>query len=110
MDATLQGTQVSANEYPTWDYFVSGDIVPIIVGSEEEDQRAAVSGFLQKGSIPQLPDVGIAWVEYLLGEVPLTEIDTQIRDTLTRNGLSNFDVAYDIINDKMSVKILRRAA
>lgn len=64
---------------PTLDFEVtSNGELNFISGEEEVKQRAIVSAFTQKGTIPQLPETGVQWAELIVGKVTPSEINSQI--------------------------------
>lgn len=84
MDALLTNTQLVTSQYPFWDFQVVGGSVPIISGTEERSQQAAVLAYTQKGLFPQLPNAGINWTALLLNSESLSNIDTQINQALNQ--------------------------
>jgi len=84
MDALLTNTQFVNGAYPYWDFQIVGGIVPIISGSEEASQCAAVLAYTQFGLIPQLPSVGVNWTGMLTSVETLDSIDTQISTTINQ--------------------------
>jgi hypothetical protein len=106
MDAQMQSTSKSANSYQTWDYYVdSSGNVPILTGSQEEAQAANMAAFLQRGTIPQLPEEGVQWVEYFMGEVTFGDIDNQIKNNLMKIDLVDYFPTYEIVNDALVTNI-----
>lgn len=96
-DITTAGT--------SWDVKTSKGIVPIISGDEESLQIATQAGFLIKGSIPQLPDAGVPWTEFLTNKMSFGELDYYVRDSLQKAGKETFYPQYDIENDKLTMSI-----
>ena len=105
MDARMQSTSTAAGQYPTWDYFVSGGIVPIISGTDEDAQAATMAAFLQVGTIPQLPEEGVDWVGYTMGEASFNEIDNKIKANLSSIGLTDYCPTYDLVNDTLVTNV-----
>ena len=101
----MDSTTNTANTNKTWDYYIKDGIVPILEGTPENDQKAAISGYLQRGSIPQLPESGIQWTEYFLGEIGFNDIDNQIKNALNSEGLTLYFPTYDLVNDQLITKI-----
>ncbi len=102
----MQSTTKSANQYQTWDYYVdSNGKVPILTGDNENAQAANMAAFLQRGTIPQLPDEGVQWVEYFMGEVTFGDIDNQIKNNLMKLDLVDYFPQYEIVNDQLLTKI-----
>jgi hypothetical protein len=65
-----------------WDIDVKDGIAVSVPENAEEDQAASVVAYLEKDTIPLLPDKGVDWPKYLNKQVSLAEIDTQIRENL----------------------------
>jgi hypothetical protein len=86
---------------------VKDGIVPIIEGQVEEEQAAALITYLQLNTIPQLPAQGSPWMQYLTGETDFSDLDNTIRNNLIAIGLVDFNPDYDIVNDRLTVKVRR---
>lgn len=113
MDMQLQSSQTPANSYQIWDYQVVGNIVPILndsgnVGSLEDNQHATVAAYLQYGSIPQLPQFGVQWMEFFTGQVNFGIVDGQIKQNLISTGLQSWFPNYDIVNEKLTVRVVNQ--
>ncbi len=108
MDALLESTKSVAGSFPTWDFATVGDIVPIITGDAADEQGAAVTAYLQKGTIPQLLEAGIPWAEYMTGSATFAEVDNKIRADLLANGHDAFGIDYSIVNDSIKATVVRR--
>lgn len=83
----------------------NGSIVPVISGKKENVQIATLAGFLQKGSIPQLPDMGVNWAGFLSGAVSFGELDGEIREALKQAGKEDYMPVYSINDDKLILNI-----
>ena len=107
MDALMQSSQSLPNQYQTWDYYVQDGIVPILTGSVEESQAATIAAFIQLGTIPQLPDSGIPWVEFFTGTVQFNQIDNAIKLILTQLGLTSFYPQYNLVNGNLVAQVTK---
>lgn len=78
----------------------------VLYANEAVKQRAIISSFVQKGSIPQLPNVGVEWVEFLSESRSPAEINSQIFDAM-HNYADTYDYIpkYETSNDKLTVTI-----
>jgi hypothetical protein len=103
----MASTKFSNVAYPTFDFVVKDGIVPIIEGQVEEEQAAALITYLQLNTIPQLPAQGSPWMQYLTGETDFSDLDNTIRNNLIAIGLVDFNPDYDIVNDRLTVKVRR---
>ena len=65
-----------------WDIDVKDGIAVSVPENAEEDQAASVVAYLEKDTIPLMPERGVDWPKYLNKQVSLAEIDTQIRENL----------------------------
>lgn len=111
MDMQLQSSKTAANQFQTWDYYVSGNIVPVLsdagaTNSMEDNQHATMAAFFQVGTIPQLPQFGVQWVEYFTREVSFGVVDGQIKSNLISSGLAKYYPSYDIVNEKLVVSVV----
>lgn len=96
-DITLQGT--------TWDVEVKDGIVPIISGNEEDLQEATLACFLELGSIPQLPERGVPWTDFLTNNITFGELDSYIRESITDSGKTEFYPEYQIVDDALTLTV-----
>lgn len=105
MDAQVQSSVSTDTSFPTWDWNVIDGIVPIIEGIKETEQSATIATYLQLNTVPQLPLVGIPWTGYLTENIDFSVVDNTIKNTLIGLGIDTFIPDYDIINDKLVVKV-----
>lgn len=89
----------------SWDCKVKGGIVPIITGDEEALQCATQAGFLITGTVPQLPEVGVPWTDFLTNKMTFGELDFYVRDSLQAVGKETYYPQYDIQDDKLTMSI-----
>ena len=69
-------------------------------------QRAVLASFTQRGSVPQLPDVGVDWVEFLTEQRSAAEINSQIFDAMHEYANTyNYIPKYETTKDKLTVTI-----
>lgn len=93
------------SEASVWDCKVSKGIVPIITGEDENLQTATLAGLLIKGSIPQLPEVGVPWTQYLDKDITFGELDYYVRDSIMNSGKTEFYPDYQIENDQLTMTV-----
>ena len=96
MDMKMSAERITSTEVPVWDLKVEGGIVPILTGDEEDIQIATLAGFLEVGTIPQLPNVGVPWGQFLTQDVTFGEIDMAVRQSIESAGKVGFYPQYDI--------------
>lgn len=92
-------------EYPVWDLKTEGNIVPIIYGDREDVQVATLACFLEKGTIPQLPEAGVEWTKYLTKEKTFGELDAEIRESLRKADKLIFQPNYQIEGDRLTLVV-----
>lgn len=105
MDMQMSAERLGANHYPIWDVKVTGGIVPIVTGEQEELQRATLAGFLERGTIPNLPLMGVPWVSYLNRSITFGDLDVAVRDSLRQAGADGYQPEYDLDGDRLTMKI-----
>ena len=93
------------SETSIWECKVVNGIVPLISGDEENQQTATLAGLLIRGSIPQLPNVGVPWTDYLNKNITFGELDYYIRQSIIDSGETNYYPDYNIENDKLTMSI-----
>lgn len=104
MDLKMKAEEITVAG-TNWDCQVIDGIVPIITGDEENLQSAIQAGFLIKGTIPQLPEAGVPWSDFLTQKMNFGELDFFVRDSLQKAGKENYYPQYDIENDKLTMSI-----
>lgn len=106
MDLKMQVEKIT-DAGVSWDCEVIDGIVPIIKDDEEDLQCATLAGFLIQGTVPQLPDAGVPWTQFLTGSMTFGELDFYVRDSLLNVEKENFYPEYDIEEDKLTMSIGR---
>lgn len=96
-------TETTPTAFSTWDFDVQNGSVALISGDLADVQAASMAAFLQVGTIPQLPDVGVPWVEFLTGQATFGDIDAAIRKAAFTANVSNFAPQYDFENGRLTV-------
>lgn len=104
MDLKMKSEDISTAGV-SWDCKVTNGIVPIISGTEEDLQCAIQAGFLIKGTIPQLPNAGVPWTEFLTKKITFGELDYYVRNSIQQSGHENYYPQYDIEKDKLTMSI-----
>lgn len=79
----------------TW---VDLDIVdgePTLLGTESlsTDQRAALAGYLQKGTIPGMEEIGTDWSALYDQSKTILDIDTDIKQNIQKYAYSEYDTS-----------------
>ena len=104
MDLKMNTEEVNTSGV-TWDCEVSGGIVPIITDDEEDLQCATIAGFLITGTVPQLPDVGVPWTDFLTKQINFGTLDYYVRDSLRNVGMDTFQPEYSIDGEELNMSI-----
>ncbi len=89
----------------SWDCEVQNGDVPIITDETEEVQNATLAGFLIVGTVPQLPDAGVPWTDFLTGKITFGVLDFYVRDSLMAAGKDEYYPQYDIEDDQLTMSI-----
>lgn len=101
----MKGEEITNAKFPEWDVKVIDGIVPIITGDEENLQQATLAAFLDKGTIPLLPDLGVPWTDFFTNKVSFGELDMDIRESLNKSNKTTYYPKYYIENDKLTMNI-----
>ena len=104
MDLKMRAEDITTNGI-TWDCKVIDGIVPIVSGDEEELQAATQAGFLIRGTVPQLPDVGVPWTDFLTQKLTFGELDFYVRESLRLTEKETFYPKYNIENGKLTMSV-----
>jgi len=104
MDFKMMSEKTTDGE-KIWDCKVTGGNVPIISGTEEDQQTATLAGFLIRGTIPQLPEAGVPWIEFLGKSLTFGELDYYIRESIRMSGKTNYFPQYDIDEDQLVMSV-----
>ena len=105
MDMQMSAERLGASHFPIWDVKVEDGIVPIVTGEQEELQRAILAGFLERGTIPNLPLMGVPWTEYLNKSITFGDLDVAVRDSLRQAGADGYQPEYDLEGDRLTMKV-----
>lgn len=105
MDLKMNAEVITSTSNPMWDVACVDGIVPIITDDQEDLQTATIAAFLVKSSVPQLPDAGVPWTDFLAQKISFGELDFYIRESLSNVDKSTFYPSYDIDNDNLNLSI-----
>lgn len=105
MDMRMNAERFSASVHPIWDVKVEGGIVPILSGRDEQQQQAVLAGFLEKGTIPLLPEAGTPWTDFLTRKISFGELDSAVRESLRLAGADRYEPQYEIDGDRLTMSI-----
>ena len=106
MDLKMNAEEIT-DQGVSWDCDVENGLVPIIKDDEEDLQCATIAGFLIVGTVPQLPEAGVPWTDFLTGKITFGVLDFYIRESLLNVGKDNFYPEYDVEEDQLTMKVGR---
>lgn len=108
MELLIVSSEDAAAERWNWDIDVEDGIAVCVPEGAEEDQEASVVTYLEKDTIPLMPERGVDWPGYLSKRFSLAEIDTQIRENLkTYLDTVLFSPVYSAQDGKLSVSLTK---
>lgn len=89
-----------------WDFKVKNNTFQTIDYKESVQQRSLIATYLQRGTIPQLADVGNQWIEFMTGTIAPNELNTQIRKSIIElTGELSYLPRYKEENGKLVVEV-----
>lgn len=104
MDLKMQAEDITTAGV-SWDCDVKDGIVPIITDETENLQSAILAGFLVVGTVPQLPEAGVPWTDFLTNKISFGVLDFYVRDSLASVERQDYYPQYDIENDQLTMNI-----
>ena len=104
MDLKMKSEEITTAGV-SWDCDVKDGEVPIIMDDKEDMQSATIAGFLIMGTVPQLPEAGVPWTDFLTGKITFGVLDFYVRESLGNVGRDNFYPQYDIQDDKLTMSV-----
>lgn len=104
MDLKMKAEETTI-EGVSWDCKVEDGIVPIIIDEEEDLQCATLAGFLIRGTVPQLPDAGVPWTDFLTNKITFGVLDFHVRQSMQNVGKDNYYPQYDIEEDRLTMTV-----
>lgn len=106
MDLKMKSEEITTAGV-SWDCDVQDGIVPILHNGQDELQSAVIASFLIKGTVPQIPDAGVPWTDFITEKISFGVLDFYIRDSIAAAGLYNYYPQYDIQNDQLTMSVGR---
>ena len=107
LDLLISKTINETTKEPIVDFVSTKDgQLQVLYAENAVKQRAVLASFTQRGSIPQLPDVGVDWVEFLTEQRSAAEINSQIF-TAMHEYANTYDYVpnYETTKDNLIVTI-----
>lgn len=91
-----------------WDIEVHNGNPRVISDDNEKVQRAMIASFIQKDTLPLMPNTGLDWSKYLTGEMSLSEIDAKARANINLYMESLMYVPYyKVVNGQLIYNITK---
>jgi hypothetical protein len=107
-DAQMSNTEATVNSYPTWDFVVKDGKVPYITGDDADKQAAEVACFMQRGTVAQLPNIGVDWLSFFMQTITFGDLDAMIQQSMLNAGIKNYFPNYSSTGDKLLLTLQRR--
>ena len=104
MDLKMKAEDISYDGV-YWDCDVEDGNVPIIIEDKEDLQCATIAGFLITGTVPQLPEAGVPWTDFLTTKISFGVLDFYVRESLNNVGKDNYYPEYDIEDDRLTMSV-----
>lgn len=104
MDLKMKAEDIT-DQGVSWDCEVVNGIVPIITDDKEDLQCATIAGFLITGTVPQLPEAGVPWTDFLTNKITFGVLDFYVRESMRNVGENNFYPEYDLTEDQLTMKV-----
>lgn len=107
LDLLISKTIDETTKEPIIDFVPTKDgQLQVLHAENAVKQRAVLASFIQRGGIPQLPNVGVDWVEFLTEQRSAAEINSQIFNAMHEYADTyNYMPKYETTNDKLTVTI-----
>ena len=106
MDLKMKAEEIKTSGV-SWDCELNNGIVPIIQDDTEDLQCAVLAGFLITGTVPQLPEAGVPWTDFISNKITFGVLDFYVRESLLNVGKDNYYPQYDIEDDQLTMSIGR---
>lgn len=107
LDLLISKTIDETTKEPLVDFVPTKDgQLQVLYAENAVKQRAILASFTQRGSIPQLRNVGIEWVEFLTEQRSAAEINSQIFDAMHEYANTyDYIPKYDTSDNRLTVTI-----
>lgn len=90
-----------------WDFKVKNGILQTVDYTVATKQRSIIATYLQRGTVPQLPDVGNQWVEFITGTIMPNTLNGQIRKSIMElTGQLAYMPKYSEDNGQLKVEVV----
>ena len=104
MDLKMKAEDITTTQ-TSWDCDVENGLVPIIMDDKEEMQEAVIAAFLVMKTVPQLPEAGVPWTDFITHKIEFGVLDFCVRESLSNVGRDDFYPQYDIEKDQLTMKV-----
>lgn len=85
MDFAMTNIDTEVNELALWDFKITNGILQTVDHNQAIEQRSFVATYLQRGTVPQIPQTGNQWVELMTNQISPQALNSQIRQSIIDN-------------------------
>ena len=82
MDFAMTNIDTEVDELALWDFKIVNGFLQIVDHNESIEQRSFIATYLQRGTVPQLPQAGNQWAELMTNQVSPQTLNSQIRQSI----------------------------
>lgn len=108
MDFEMETKYDQETQTNLWDFKVTNGSFHAIDHEVADQQRAIIAVFLQRGTIPQMPELGNQWAEFLTGEVMPAALNAQIKNSITDlTGQAKYMPKYSDEDGNLVVEVVK---
>ena len=86
----MEDVLIQTSDGTDWhmDLSISSGWFNLVPSGQTNKQRASVSAIMVRGSVPADLTLGVDWTGYLQSSLPLTILDSQVRESIQENASS----------------------
>jgi hypothetical protein len=108
MDFAMISIDTESDNLALWDFKVKHGILQVVDHNEALKQRSFLSTYLQRGTVPQIPNAGNQWVELMTSQISPQELNAQIRQSIIDyTGGISYLPKYTDVGDKVVVEVTK---
>lgn len=108
MDFAMTNIDTETDELALWDFKVKDGILQVVDHNEAVEQRSFVATYLQRGTVPQIPNAGNEWVELMTNQITPQALNAQIRQSIIdMTGGIYYLPQYKDVNGKVVVEVTK---
>ena len=108
MDFAMTNIDTEIDKLALWDFKITKGFLEIVDHNEAVEQKAFVSTYIQRGSVPQAPSAGNQWVELMTNQISPQALNSQIRQSIIDNtGGISYLPKYKDVDGKVVVEVTK---